>query len=112
VNDPNDNIPANYHIQADLSLNPTRSFNHFDRADLVQDDIELPPSPLFSTRDAHIGGHEISLTNSDNVILHPAHARRANTEQWPTFRRDYLTAVDEYIGSVLRSGYALDGLEG
>jgi len=106
---------SRYNITAELALNPTRSFNHYSRRqmiDLPYDASVFPDTPLFSTRDAHTCGYEHALDNNDNVIVHPAHARKMNSTIWPMFRRHMLQGVDNYLSSLISAGTANCGLDG
>lgn len=111
---PEDFGPSRYAISAPLSVNPTRSFNHYSREQMIAlpDDAEaFSDAPLFSTRDAYTCGYEHALDNNDNVLVHPAHARRISASMWPIFRRHMIQCVDTYLSSLIESGTAVCGLE-
>lgn len=111
---PEDFGPSRYAISAPLSINPTRSFNHYSRQQMItlSDDAEAFPSvPLFSTRDAHTCGYEHALDNNDNVIVHPAHARKLSASMWPVFRHHMIRSADDYLSALIESGTAVCGLD-
>ena len=112
---PSDFGASQYNIVAELALNPTRSFNHYSRQQMIalpQNAEAFPDAPLFSTRDAHTCGYEHALDNNDNVIVHPAHGRKTTPAIWPRFRRHMLQGVDDYLTALIDAGTAVCGLDG
>ena len=102
---------AYYTISAQLSLNPTRAFNHQDIRSVFSHRNEprfsYPEVTHFTTRDATTARYEYTLDQSDNVIIHPRHIVMARPPHWLEYRNRYLIGVEDFIQTRLERNLGL-----